>query len=112
MLHVSVRPEKQLGVIEELYFPVTEKTWAALATELADLLTCYRGLMEPATGGLWGGGEERGRGSWSSNVDFYLEQSSKAQGAGDGRTELGEETASLWRYHMYCGYPARIPGLQ
>lgn len=82
MLHVSVRPEKQLGVIEELYFPVTEKTWAALATELAGLLTCYRGLMEPATGGLWGGGEERGRGSWRSNVDFYLGQSSKAQGAG------------------------------
>ena len=26
MLHVSVRPEKQLGVIEELYFPVMEKT--------------------------------------------------------------------------------------
>lgn len=24
----------------------------------------------------------------------------------------GEETASLWRYHMYCGYPGRIPGLQ
>lgn len=44
-----------------------------------------------------------GEGSWSSNVDFYLEQSSKAQGAGDGRTELGEETASLWRYHMYSG---------
>ena len=25
MLHVSVRPEKQLGVIEELYFPVMRR---------------------------------------------------------------------------------------
>lgn len=83
MLHVSVRPQKQLGVIEELYFPVMEKTWVGLATELARLLTCYWGLMEPATGRLWGGGEERVRGSWSSNVDFYLGQSSKARGAGD-----------------------------
>lgn len=82
MLHVSVRPEKQLGVIEELYFPVMEKTWAGLATELAGLLTCYRGLMESATGRLWGEGESV-RGSWSSNVDVYLGQRSKAQGAGD-----------------------------
>lgn len=59
MLH-ECQTRKAVGVIEELYFPVTEKTWAALATELAALLTCYRGLMEPATGGLWG--RRRGEG--------------------------------------------------
>lgn len=53
-----------------------------LATELAGLLTCYRGLMESATVQLWGEGESV-RGSWSSNVDVYLGQRSKAQGAGD-----------------------------
>lgn len=56
--------------------------------------------------------ERRGGGGAGALMLTFTWSSSKAQGAGDGRTELGEETASLWRYHMYCGYPARIPGLQ
>ena len=88
---------KAAGVRDELELPKMKKTCARVATELAGLLTSYRGLMGVGTG-------EGGVG-WSSNVLLCLGHS-----VGKHTGWCPKEAALLWRSHTYCGELGRIPG--